>query len=52
MQHKTVWMGHPVRLDLTREGLLGSVANYYTTWDAQRKGIKKKKQQEVQGEDK
>ena len=28
-------MGHPVRIELTGEGFLVSLANYYTTWDAQ-----------------
>ena len=25
-------MGYPVRLELTREGLLVKLANHYTTW--------------------
>ena len=32
MWHKPVWIGHPMRLELTREGLLVYLANHYTTW--------------------
>ena len=31
MWHKTEWMGHPMRLELTRVDLLVKVANHYTT---------------------
>ena len=31
MWHKTIWMGHPMRLKLTCEGLLVQLANYYIT---------------------
>ena len=31
MWHKAEWMGHPMRLELTRVGLLVKVANHYTT---------------------
>ena len=30
MQHKTEWMGHPMRLKLIRVGLLVKLANHYT----------------------
>ena len=36
MWHKAEWMGHPMRLELTRVGLLVNVANHYTTKGAQR----------------
>ena len=35
MQHKAAWMGHLVRIELTREGLLVYLANHYTTQSAQ-----------------
>ena len=31
MWHKAIWKGHPVRLELTRVGLLVQLANHYTT---------------------
>ena len=31
MWHKTIWKGHPMRLELTRVGLLVELANHYTT---------------------
>ena len=31
MQHKAEWMGRPMRLELTRVGLLVLLANHYTT---------------------
>ena len=31
MWHKAIWKGHPMRLELTRVGLLGELANHYTT---------------------
>ena len=31
MWHKAEWMGRPVRLELTRVGLLVKLANRYTT---------------------
>ena len=31
MWHKAIWKGHPVRLELTRVGLLVELANHYTT---------------------
>ena len=31
MWHKAEWMGHPMRLELTRVGLLVYLANRYTT---------------------
>ena len=31
MWHKVEWMGHPMRLELTRVGLLVKFANHYTT---------------------
>ena len=31
MWHKAEWMGRPMRLELTRVGLLGQFANRYTT---------------------
>ena len=31
MWHKAEWMGHPMRLELTRVGLLVKLANRYTT---------------------
>ena len=31
MWHKAKWMGHPMRLELTRVGLLVKLANRYTT---------------------
>ena len=34
MWHKAIWKGHPMRLELTRIGLLGELANHYTTWGA------------------
>ena len=34
MWYQAVWMGHPIRLELTREGLLILIANHYTTRDA------------------
>ena len=34
MWYKLGWMGHSVRLDLTREDLLVSLANHYTTLSA------------------
>ena len=30
MWHKAIWKGHPVRLELTRVGLLVQLANHYT----------------------
>ena len=35
MWHKAKWMGHPLRLKLTRIGLLVKLANRYTTKGAQ-----------------
>ena len=34
MWHKAEWMGHLMRLELTRVGLLVKLANHYTTKDA------------------
>ena len=31
MWHKGIWIGHPLRRELTREGLLVSFDNRYTT---------------------
>ena len=31
MWHKAEWMGHPMRIELTRVGLLVKLANRYTT---------------------
>ena len=31
LQHKTVWMEDPMKLELTLEGLLDKFANHYTT---------------------
>ena len=31
MWNKAIWKGHPMRLELTRVGLLVELANYYTT---------------------
>ena len=31
MWHKAEWMGYPMRLEITREGLLVKLANHYTT---------------------
>ena len=31
MWHKAIWKGHPMRLELTRVGLLVKLANHYTT---------------------
>ena len=31
MWHKAIWNGHPMRLELTRVGLLVELANHYTT---------------------
>ena len=31
MWHKAIWKGHPMRLELTRVGLLVELANRYTT---------------------
>ena len=31
MWHKAEWIGHPMRLELTRVGLLVKLANHYTT---------------------
>ena len=38
MWHKAIWKGHPMRLELTRVGLLVELSNHYTTkgasiWD-------------------
>ena len=35
MWHKVVWMRHPMRLELTHEGLLISLANHYVIRGAQ-----------------
>ena len=35
MWHKAEWMGRPMRLELTRVGLLVELANHYTTRGAQ-----------------
>ena len=35
MWHKAERMGRPMRLELTRVGLLVELANRYTTWGAQ-----------------
>ena len=35
MWHKAEWMGRPMRLELTRVGLLVNLANRYTTRGAQ-----------------
>ena len=34
MWHKAIWKGHPMRLELTRVGLLVQLANHYTTRSA------------------
>ena len=31
MWHKAVWMEHPIRTELTRDGLLVYLANHHTT---------------------
>ena len=31
MYHKAAWIGHPMRIELTRVGLLVYLANHYTT---------------------
>ena len=31
MWHKAIWKGNPMRLELTRVGLLVKLANHYTT---------------------
>ena len=31
MCHKVIWIGHPRRIELTREGLFFCLANHYTT---------------------
>ena len=31
MLHKAIWKGNPMRLELTRVGLLVELANHYTT---------------------
>ena len=36
MWHKAIWKGHPMRLELTRVGLLVELANHYTTRGASR----------------
>ena len=36
MWHKAEWMGRPMKLELTRIGLLVQLANHYTTRGAQR----------------
>ena len=40
MWHKAEWMGRPMRLKLTRVGLLDYLANRYTTRGAQQDCIK------------
>ena len=35
MWHKAEWMGQPMRLELTRVGLIDKLANRYTTKGAQ-----------------
>ena len=35
MCYKTEWIGHPMRIELTRVGLLVKLANRYTTKGAQ-----------------
>ena len=35
MWFKAVWIGRPIRLELTRQGLLVELANQYTTRGAQ-----------------
>ena len=35
MWHKAIWKGRPMRLELTRVGLLVELANRYTTKGAQ-----------------
>ena len=35
---KTVWIRHPVRLELTREGLLVKLTIHYTIWGALERG--------------
>ena len=37
MWHKAEWIGHPMRNELTRVGLLVKLANRYTTKGAQHK---------------
>ena len=39
MWHKAEWMGRPMRLELTRVGLLVQLANRYTTRGAPKKYI-------------
>ena len=40
MWHKAEWIGHPMRIELTRVGLLVKLANRYTTRGAlRRRGI-------------
>ena len=34
LQHKVIWMGNPMRLELTHKGLIVQFANHYTTWGA------------------
>ena len=33
MWHKTEWMEHPIRLELSYEDLTVSIGNHYTTLD-------------------
>ena len=39
MWHEGVWMGHPMRLELTRVGFLVQLTNYYTTEGANVQGL-------------
>ena len=39
MWHKAIWKGHPMRLELTRVGLLVELANHYTTKGAYPRGV-------------
>ena len=43
MWHKAEWMGRPMRLELTRVGLLVELANRYTTRGASINIMDKKK---------
>ena len=43
MWHKAEWMGRPMRLELTRVGLLVKLANRYTTKGAPPKNYKYKR---------
>ena len=39
MWHKAIWEGHPMRLELTRVGLLVELAKHYTTKGASEEAL-------------